>query len=170
VRRQGFVRAAAYAQINLSGLTLGRHDQTSDTTLVVEHHKPHSTSRELFKHILTDHASGTFQGKVIVRPEAQKTDGGMKSHALLLSDTSMMNNKPELEIYADDVVCGHGATIAQINDDQLFYLMSRGLPKAQAQAMLIEAFAQDMLEQMSDDGLRHHYHAAIQHWMQEALA
>jgi Fe-S cluster assembly protein SufD len=82
----------------------------------------------------------------------------------------MMNNKPELEIYADDVVCGHGATIAQINDDQLFYLMSRGLPKAQAQAMLIESFAQDMLEQMSDDGLRHHYHAAIQHWMQEALA
>ena len=154
VRRQIFADVHAHAHLDLRGLTLGHAKHHADTTLIVNHLKPQSTSRELFKHILDDQAVGIYQGKVIVHSIAQKTDGGMKSHALLLSDTAVMNNKPELEIYADDVVCGHGATVAQINEDQLFYLMSRGIPKAQAQAMLIDAFAEEMLADIIHDDVR----------------
>lgn len=170
VRRQIFAQLQSHAQIDLRGLSQLRGSSKADTTLVVHHRAPHATSRELFKHILDGHASAVYQGKVVVQPQAQKTDGGMKSHALLLSDDAAMYNKPELEIYADDVVCGHGATVAQINEDQLFYLMSRGIPKAQAQAMLITAFAEDMLADVKDETIRAVFEAKIEHWMAERAA
>ena len=94
-----------------------------------------------------------FQGKVIVKPGAQKTDGAMKSQAILLSPEASMNAKPELEIFADDVVCGHGATIGALDPEQLFYLQARGLPQAEAEAMLLEAFAAEAIGRVADPRL-----------------
>jgi Fe-S cluster assembly protein SufD len=126
---------------------------------------PNGESRELFKHIVDDEASGVFQGKVIVRQHAQKTDGGMKSQALLLSDDAAMYNKPELEIFADDVVCGHGATVGQLDENQLFYLMARGIPRVEAEALMIEGFAREALEFIVQDEIREHLEAGVAHWL-----
>ena len=164
-RRQIWVRAGQATQVGLRGVSLLRGEQHADTTLVIDHVEPNSESRELFKHILDGSATGVFQGKVVVQPNAQKTDGGMKSHALILSDDATMDNKPELEIYADDVVCGHGATVAQLDDDQLFYLMSRGIPKTQAQAMLIEAFALSAVDFVEDEVQREQVMTFVRDWM-----
>jgi Fe-S cluster assembly protein SufD len=111
-------------------------------------------SRELFKCVMDGQARGIFQGKVIVRPGAQKTDGKQSSHALLLSPTAEFDAKPELEIYADDVVCGHGATAGELNHDHMFYLMSRGIPEAEAKALLISAFVGEAFEAIHDEGIR----------------
>jgi Fe-S cluster assembly protein SufD len=141
VRRQIFASLVGEnAKIALNGLSLLDGKRHADTTLVVDHIAPHGESREFFKHIVADEATGVYQGKVIVQPGAQKTDGGMKSQAILLSPNAVMNNKPELEIFADDVVCGHGATVGALDRDQLFYLRARGIPETEAEAMLLEAF------------------------------
>ena len=166
VRRQAFVRFnGEYANAGLRGVSLLKESQHADTTLVVEHAAPHCESRELFKHILDGEAKGVFQGKIIVQPHAQKTDGVMKSNTLVLSDTASMSNKPELEIFADDVVCGHGATVGQLDEDQLFYLMARGLPKAEAESLLIEAFAVDAFEFVTDDDMREVLAAKVHAWL-----
>ena len=130
----------------VSGAYLLGGKQHADTRLVVDHQVPHCTSRELFKCVMDDHARGIFQGKVIVRRDAQKTDGKQSSHALLLSETAEFDAKPELEIFADDVVCGHGATSGDLNHDHLFYLMSRGIPHAEAKSLLIAAFVGEAFE------------------------
>ena len=167
VRRQCFVRQSGeHAKIALRGVSLLDGKQHADTTLVVDHAVPHGESRELFKHIVMGEASGVFQGKVLVRKHAQKTDGGMKSQALLLSDDAAMYNKPELEIFADDVACGHGATIGQLDDEQLFYLMSRGLPKSLAEALLIEAFAREPVDLIENDTLRARCEARLANWLE----
>ncbi len=108
-------------KIDLSGAFLARGNEHIDTTLVVDHAVPQCTSRELFKGVLDDHARGVFQGKVIVRPDAQKTDGKQMAQVLMLSPDTEFDSKPELEIYADDVVCGHGSTSAELDEDLLFY-------------------------------------------------
>ena len=113
---------------------------------MVEHDSLHGESRELVRHVIDDEAHGVFQGKVIVRPGAQKTDGKMASNTLLLSENAEMANKPELEIYADDVVCGHGATCGSIDETPVFYLMSRGLPRPQAEAVLIQSFIGEVVD------------------------
>ena len=155
VRRQAFVRVAGeHAATNLSGLSLLDRSRLADTTLVVDHAVPHGTSREFFRYILEGESTGVYQGKVIVRQYAQKTDGAMKSNALVLGEGAVMNNKPELEIFADDVVCGHGATVGQLDDDQLFYLMARGIPRPEAQALLVEAFGAQALDRIKDERLR----------------
>jgi Fe-S cluster assembly protein SufD len=128
--------------------------QHADTRLVIDHQQPHCTSRELFKCVMNDHSRGIFQGKVIVRPHAQKTDGKQSSHALLLSETAEFDAKPELEIYADDVVCGHGTTCGDLNGDHLFYLESRGIPERQARAMLVAAFVEEAMETVENEVLR----------------
>ena len=151
VRRQIF--AGLYGRdgrIALSGLTLLNRNRHADTTLVVEHSAPHGQSREYYKHIVADSATGVYQGKVIVQPHAQKTDGGMKSQAILLSPSATMNNKPELEIFADDVVCGHGATVGALDPEQIFYALARGIPRGQAEAMLLEAFGADAIDRIDD--------------------
>ncbi len=154
VRRQVFARhAEPGARIALSGVTLLDGSRRADTTIEVIHAAPHGTSREFFRTIVDDEAQGTFQGKVIVAPKAQKTDGAMKSQAILLSPTSTMNNKPELEILADDVACGHGATVGALDADELFYLQSRGIPPEEARAMLLEAFAAEAIERIADERL-----------------
>jgi Fe-S cluster assembly protein SufD len=166
VRRQIFLRfSGERARASLRGIALLAKSQHADTTLVVDHAAPHCQSRELFKHIIADTATGVFQGKVIVRRGAQKTDGGMKSQTLMLSQTATMNNKPELEIFADDVVCGHGATVGQLDRDQLFYLMARGLPRVDAEALLLEAFASEATENIADEHLAESLNDIIRHWL-----
>jgi len=106
-----------------------------------------------------------FQGKVSVAREAQKTDGAMQSKALLLSGGAAMNNKPELEIFADDVICGHGATCGRLEAEQLFYLMARGLPRAEAEALLIEGFANEAAEAIEREELRVRVGERISAWL-----
>ncbi|WP_449255528.1 Fe-S cluster assembly protein SufD [Bosea sp. (in: a-proteobacteria)] len=167
VRQQHFIRfAGEHSEIGLRGVNLLGGAQHSDVTLVVDHEVPHGTSRELFKTIAGGQSTGVFQGKVIVRPHAQKTDGGMKSNALLLNDGATMYNKPELEIFADDVVCGHGATVAQIDGEQLFYLMARGLPRPQAEALVLQAFAGEAVEFVADENLRNWVMREVEAWLQ----
>lgn len=142
------------AKLDFSGAFLGRGRDHIDNTLVIEHHVPHCESRELFKGVLDDQARGIFQGKVFVAQAAQKTDGKQMAQALMLSPDAEFDSKPELEIYADDVLCGHGSTSAEIDDDLLFYLRSRGIPMEQARALLIESFVGEALEAIEHEQLR----------------
>jgi len=146
--------AGEHSDARIAGVYLLGDRQHADTRLVVRHAKPHCTSRELFKCVMDDHARGIFQGKVIVDPNAQKTDGKQSSHALLLSETAEFDAKPELEIFADDVVCGHGATSGDLDHSQLFYLRSRGIPERQAKAMLVAAFVEEAFETIGNDHIR----------------
>lgn len=167
LRQQHFVRfAGEHSEIGLRGVNLLGRSEHSDVTLIVDHEVPHGTSRELFKTIAGGESTGVFQGKVIVRPHAQKTDGGMKSNALLLNEGASMYNKPELEIFADDVICGHGATVAQIDGDQLFYLMARGLPRPQAEALVLQAFAGEAAEFIADESVRELVMHEVEAWLQ----
>jgi Fe-S cluster assembly protein SufD len=154
-RQNGTYRfAGEYADARVSGAYLLGGRQHADTRLVVDHQVANCASRELFKCVMDGHARGIFQGKVIVRPGAQKTDGKQSSHALLLSETAEFDAKPELEIYADDVACGHGATSGDLNHDHLFYLKSRGIPEAEARALLVAAFAGEAFETIHDESIR----------------
>jgi Fe-S cluster assembly protein SufD len=150
-RRQIFVRLAGdEAKLSLGGLALIDGARRADTTLQVTHAARAGTSREFYRAIVDDDAVGVFQGKIIVEKAAQKTDGAMKSQAILLSPNAQMNEKPELEIFADDVVCGHGATVASLDPEQVFYLQSRGIPNREAKAMLLEAFGAEAIDRIGD--------------------
>ncbi len=153
------------SSLNISGALLMRDRQHCDTTLLIEHRVPRCTSRELFKAVLDDEARGIFQGKIIVAPGAQKTDGKQMAQALLLSESAEFDSKPELEIFADDVVCGHGSTSGQIDEDLLFYLEARGIPEAQARALLIQAFVGEAIELVEHEGLRDALGAASAEWL-----
>jgi Fe-S cluster assembly protein SufD len=150
---------------DISGSFLMRGRQHCDTTLLVEHRVPHCTSRELFKGVLDGEARGIFQGKIIVSPGAQKTDGKQMAGALLLSESAEFDSKPELEIFADDVVCGHGSTSGQIDEELLFYLEARGIPEPQARALLIQAFVGEALEKIEDEALREALAHAAADWL-----
>ncbi|MFY9657966.1 MAG: Fe-S cluster assembly protein SufD [Methylocystis sp.] len=166
LRRQIFARlTGARARVRFNGASLLRGASFADTTLVVEHLAPQGESREAFRSIIDDTATGVFQGKISVAREAQKTDGSMQSKALLLSDTATMNNKPELEIFADDVACGHGATCGRLDAEQLFYLTARGIPEAQAEALLIEGFANEAFAQLEPEPLREALAARVSDWL-----
>jgi Fe-S cluster assembly protein SufD len=166
VRRQIFLRfAGADAEVGLRGVSLLRGREHADTTLFVEHAAPGCTGRETFRYILDEEAIGVFQGKIRVAPTAQKTDGKMLSKALLLSDKVAMNNKPELEIFADDVACGHGATCGGLNPEQLFYIQARGLPRADAEALLLEAFAAELVDEIGHEGLSEGFRASVVAWL-----
>lgn len=153
------------SSLDISGALLMRDHQHCDTTLVVEHRVPRCTSRELFKAVLDNEARGVFQGKIIVSPGAQKTDGKQMAQALLLSETAEFDSKPELEIFADDVVCGHGSTSGQIDDELLFYLEARGIPEAEARALLIQAFVGEAVDRIEHEGLRDALGRATANWL-----
>lgn len=165
-RYQGFIRFSgegAHADVNGVNLLNGR--QHGDTTLVLDHAVPHCSSNEVFRAVLDDQAHSVFQGKIIVQPDAQKTDGKMMTRALLLSDGAEADNKPELEIFADDVTCGHGATVGALDESLLFYLRARGLSEKEAQALLIQAFVGEAIESVADDGLRDVVIGAAERWL-----
>ncbi len=139
--------------------------QVSDITTLIDHAKPHCTSREVVKGVIDGNAKAVFQGKIIVRPDAQKTDGYQLNRALLLSDNAEINSKPELEIYADDVKCSHGATAGELDEDQMFYLRARGIPRDAARVLLIGAFLDEALEEIIDETVRTYFRARAEAWM-----
>lgn len=151
--------------LRVNGVTMLKGLQHADSTLVVEHNALHCESRELFKTVIDDEATGVFQGKIIVPHHAQKTDGRMMSAAILLGEGGTMNNKPELEIFADDVQCAHGATCGQLDDDLLFYLMARGLPRKEAESLLIQAFLGEALEFVENETAREALIGTVEGWL-----
>jgi Fe-S cluster assembly protein SufD len=165
-RHQVYVTFAGdHTLANINGATMIKGRQHADTTLVATHAGLHCTSRELFKTVIDGDATGVFQGKIIVEPQAQKTDGRMMSASLLLSDGGTMNNKPELEIFADDVQCAHGATSGALDEDLLFYLMARGLPRPEAESLLIQAFLGEAIETVQHEGAREALIEAVEGWL-----
>jgi Fe-S cluster assembly protein SufD len=157
------------ARAETFGVNLLRGSQHGDSTLVVDHVAPGCMSRETFRSVLDDKARSVFQGRIIVRPGAQKTDGKMMTRALLLSDDAEADHKPELEIFADDVTCGHGAVSGALDEDLLFYLRARGLPEHEAQALLIQAFVGEVIEPIVDEKLREAALAAADRWLKERV-
>ena len=138
----------------IDGLYLLKDRQHLDNYTTLEHVKPHCDSRELFKGVLDEHSQGIFRGRIIVHKGAQKTDSKQTNNNLLLSDHSLVNTKPQLEIYADDVKCTHGATIGQLDPEALFYLRARGIPRAAANSILIYGFASEVIERVRVNSLR----------------
>lgn len=169
-REQLFVRfIGEEAALNLNGATMATGRQHLDTTLVVDHAVPGCASRETYKYILGGEAEGVFQGKIIVRPDAQKTDGRMSARALLLDEGAEFDAKPELEIYADDVQCAHGATAGELDEDLMFYLQARGIPENEAKALLIKAFVGEALEEVEDEHVRGALETRISDWLARSL-
>ena len=148
-------------ECTLNGLYLVDGRRLVDNHTTIDHARPHCDSHEVYKGILSGQAHGVFNGKIIVRPDAQKTDAKQTNRALLLSDDAQINTKPQLEIFADDVKCTHGAAVGQLDDDAIFYLRSRGLDVDQARTLLIEAFAGDILGRIRVEPLRERLEAEV---------
>lgn len=145
---------AENCESNLYGLYLLNDKQHVDNHTLVDHKKPHCVSNELYKGIMNDQSTGVFNGKVFVRPDAQKTNAFQSNKNILLTDDATINSKPELEIYADDVKCSHGSTTGQLDDEAIFYLRSRGITKENAINLLMYAFASDVLENIKITSLK----------------
>ena len=166
VRNQSFIRfAGEHTEGGIRGVSLLKGKEHVDTTLLIEHAKGHCQSREQFKTVLDDESHGVFQGKIVVAPHAQKTDAKMLTRALLLSEEAEADNKPELEIFADDVVCGHGATAGALDPGLKFYLMSRGISDADAESLLIQAFIGETVEEIAHEGIREALMNAAIEWL-----
>jgi Fe-S cluster assembly protein SufD len=145
----------------INGLFIGSGRQHLDNYMLVEHAKPHCASRQFYNGILDAHARGVFHGRIIVHKDAQKTDAKQTNRNLLLSDDAQIDTKPQLEIYADDVKCTHGATIGQIEENALFYLRSRGIAESEARRLLLQAFAGECLDRIHTGPLRAYVEAAV---------
>ena len=145
---------AEYCEAHLYGLYLQNGRSHIDNHTVVDNVKPNCFSNELYKGIIDDNATGVFNGKIFVQPQAQKTNAYQSNKNILLSDEASVNTKPQLEIFADDVKCSHGCTVGQLNEEGLFYLQSRGIPLKIARSLLLHAFAVDILEQIKPEPIR----------------
>ena len=154
------------SKVDTNGVNLLNGRQHADTTLFMDHAVPNCASREIFRAVVDDSGHSVFQGRIIVRPHAQKTDAKMMTRALLLSDEAEADNKPELEIFADDVTCGHGATTGALDESLLFYLRARGLSEKEAQALLIQAFVGEAIESIANDDLRELAISAARRWLE----
>ena len=159
------VFAGEGSRVEANGVNLLNGRQHADTTLLLDHAVPNCASREIFRAVIDDRGHSVFQGRIIVRPHAQKTDAKMMTRALLLSDEAEADNKPELEIFADDVTCGHGATAGALDESLLFYLRARGLSEKEAQALLIQAFVGEAIELIANDALRELAISAAERWL-----
>jgi len=155
----------------INGLFIGNGRQHLDNYMLVEHASPHCGSRQFYNGILDDHAHGVFHGRIVVHKDAQKTDAKQTNRNLLLSDDAQIDTKPQLEIYADDVKCTHGATIGQIEENALFYLRSRGIDEVSARKLLLMAFASECLDRMHPGAARDHVEKLIhEHLLRLAAA
>ncbi len=152
------------AMCHMNGAQLVGDGQHADTTTVLHHAAPDCGSRQTYKTVLTGKSRGVFQGKILVSKPAQRTDGYQMNQALLLSEDAEMDSKPQLEIYADDVKCSHGATVGALDPAQLFYLRSRGIPEGEARSMLVEAFLTEATEGVGDDACRAALGEAVSAW------
>jgi Fe-S cluster assembly protein SufD len=165
-RHTGFLRLAGeHTNLRLSGANLLRGKQHGDTTLVLDHAVPNCTSRETYRTVVDDTARGIVQGRIVVQPDAQKTDARMSLGALLLTEGAEGNQKPELEIFADDVQCAHGATSGAIDKQLLFYLMARAIPRKEAEALLVQSFFSQALDQITNEAVRDAFSARAADWL-----
>ena len=156
------------ARAKLEGTYLARDRQHVDNTTTIDHAAPRCDSEERYRGVLDGHAHGAFQGRIVVRPDAQKTNAHQLNENLLLSDRAEIDSKPELEIHADDVKCGHGAAAGEIDEQALFYLRARGIGLEQARAMLIEAFVSELIDGIADEAIRDRFAAAVGGWLYDA--
>ncbi|MFD2649852.1 Fe-S cluster assembly protein SufD [Devosia albogilva] len=155
----------ANAHGDITGLNLVADGQHSDITMEAVHEVPHTTSQPLFKSITRGRGKAVVQGRLVVARDAQKTDAKFMHQGLMLSDEAEILSKPELEIYADDVVCGHGSTCGKLDEDSLFYLMSRGIPKEEAETMLVRGFLEELVDPIEDESLAEALHGVIEGWL-----
>lgn len=158
-----------YANTHVNAVQLVDGARLNDLTSMIHHAAPDCTSRQTVRTVLSDRAQGVFQGKILVDQIAQKTDGYQMNQALLLSETAQINSKPELEIYADDVKCSHGATVGALDEEQLFYLQSRGIPGEEARSMLVQAFLREAVELLDDETCQAWLLACLPHKPESAL-
>jgi Fe-S cluster assembly protein SufD len=166
-RNQLFLRCVGEGSIvRIGGANLLKGRQHVDSTLVIDHTARGCESREVFKSVLDDESRAVFQGKIVVKPQAQKTDGKMMTQALLLSEKAEADNKPELEIFADDVQCGHGATAGRLDENLLFYLKARGIPAKEAEALLIQAFVGEAVDGIGHEGVRELLSGRVAAWLE----
>ena len=153
------------AMVHVAGAAIGDGDFHHDDTVFITHDALNCESRQVFKNVLRNGATGVFQGKILVKAGAQKTDGYQISQALLLDDDAQFLAKPELEIYADDVICSHGSTTGAIDDEAMFYLRSRGVPAVDAQDLLVLAFLAEALEEIDSEEISDDLNARLQDWL-----
>ncbi len=166
-RLQGFVDIRGEgAELRVGAANMLAGSEHGDISWRIDHTVPGAASRVLYKNASADEAFGAFQGLILVRPDAQKTDGRMMTRTLLLSPEAQFVAKPELEIYADDVQCGHGATFGQIDRDALFYLMARGIPRDDAEALLVRAFLVEALETIGDENVAASLEPIVDAWLE----
>lgn len=156
------IMRAEYSEAHFYGLYFTGDRQVVDNHTMVDHAVPHCESNELYKGILDDHSTGVFNGKIFVKQDAQKTNAFQSNKNILLTRDATMNTKPQLEIFADDVKCSHGATIGQLEEEPLFYLRSRGIDEDSARALLLVAFAQDIIDHVTIDLLQEYLSKAIE--------
>ncbi|MDO9418869.1 Fe-S cluster assembly protein SufD [Pararhizobium sp.] len=159
------VVAGEGTQLTLRGINLLGGDTHTDVTFTLGHNVPHTSSTEVIRNVVFDRAKGVFQGQIRVAPDAQKTDAKMSCNTLLLSDEADFSAKPELEIYADDVQCGHGATVIDINDTHLYYLKARGIPENIGRAMLVNAFVAEIVEELENEALVETLEEIVSTWL-----
>ena len=165
VRQEVMVKTTGEgADFKLRGINLLAGDTHSDVTMVLDHAVPHTTSTEVIRNVVTGKARGVFQGRINVHQYAQKTNAKMACNTLLLSDDGEFSTKPELEIFADDVVCGHGATVTEIDHDHLFYLMARGVDEKSARGLLVKAFVAEVIEELDDETIVEALEARLDDW------
>ncbi|HTM76900.1 MAG TPA: Fe-S cluster assembly protein SufD [Devosia sp.] len=165
-RSQVFARfAGAGAHGDFTGLNLVDNGQHLDITIDINHAVANTTSQELYKQIARGRSKGVFQGRINVAKDAQKTDAKMMMQGLMLSDEAEILSKPELEIYADDVVCGHGSTCGELDADSMFYLTSRGIPQDEAETMLVRGFLEELLDPVTDEALHEALAGVIDGWL-----
>lgn len=165
VRQEVLVKVAGEgSDFQLRGVNLLAGDSHTDVTMVLDHAVPHTGSVEVVRNVVTGKAHGVFQGRINVHQYAQKTDARMACNTLLLSDDGEFSTKPELEIFADDVACGHGATVTEIHGDHLFYLMSRGIDEKSARGLLVKAFVAEVIEELEDDQIVEALETRLDHW------
>jgi len=162
------VLRAEGAECVLNGLFMPRGNRHMDSSTLIDHASPRCSSHEQYKGILDDSSHGVFTGRIIVRPDAQKTDARQSNSNLLLSEKAMMDTRPQLEIYADDVKCSHGATIGRIDEQALFYLRSRGIDEKQALGVLSYAFAGDIISRVTVEPLRKYLDTLVHRMLNEA--
>ena len=155
---------------HLNGAQLLAGTQHADFTTVVRHDAPSCTSRQTVKNVLAGRSRGVFQGRIEVARHAQKTDGYQMNQALLLSPDAEVDTKPELEIFADDVKCSHGATVGELDAEQLFYLRSRGIPDGEARSILVRAFLAEALEAVAQDNIRAMLEDSVERWWERQPA
>jgi Fe-S cluster assembly protein SufD len=165
VRQEVHVKVSGEgSDFQLRGVNLLSGDSHTDVTMVLDHAVPHTGSVEVVRNVVTGKAHGVFQGRINVHQVAQKTDARMACNTLLLSDDGEFSAKPELEIFADDVACGHGATVTEIHGDHLFYLMSRGITEKPARGLLVKAFVAEVIEELEDEQIVEALEARLDDW------